>query len=88
MELAMRDSKRGITSEGADEISDVLLRSAFPCKALQSYNCNSNCQVKSLQFEETPRSHVTDLLYLLLSRYGGHCSHPNQHALEVPSKIC
>eukprot|EP00425_Heterocapsa_triquetra_P044379 CAMPEP_0195084508 /NCGR_PEP_ID=MMETSP0448-20130528/25174_1 /TAXON_ID=66468 /ORGANISM="Heterocapsa triquestra, Strain CCMP 448" /LENGTH=726 /DNA_ID=CAMNT_0040117831 /DNA_START=41 /DNA_END=2221 /DNA_ORIENTATION=+ len=26
MELAMRDSKRGITSEGPDEISDVLLR--------------------------------------------------------------
>jgi len=27
MSLAMRDSKRGITSEGAEEISDVLLRS-------------------------------------------------------------
>ena len=29
MSLAMRDSKRGITSEGPEEISDVLLRSAL-----------------------------------------------------------
>merc|ERR1719221_2320932 len=50
MELAMRDSKRGITSEADDEISDVLLRkigdivytktqnlSKFPCQLIYKW---------------------------------------------------
>jgi len=53
MELAMRDSKRGITSEAEDEISDVLLHkmgdivptktsmlSKFPCKLVEEWLAN------------------------------------------------
>jgi len=50
MKLAMKDSKRGVTSEAEDEISDVLLRkmgdivptktsmlSKFPCKLVEEW---------------------------------------------------
>lgn len=78
----MRDSKRGITSEGEDEISDVLLRSALPCIP----SLHSKCQVKRLCLE-APRHHmVKDLLICFCQGMGDIVPTPTSMLSKFPAR--